>query len=179
MLPEEHPQRQQDNSVEAGMQPQAIRVTPNDRRRPLDPYSRLDFFDVHEFDDDVPYTLMYGKVHESSNGPLQYQYRAVWAAIQRYTGGVAAPGAITLEALDAQLAQLRQRASQYNLPAPPPLSEQQRQQMVQNAQVRQLFFTRINEAWRPRLLERVNEQAEEDDDEEDEDEDEDGEEENR
>ncbi|KXL42430.1 hypothetical protein M433DRAFT_145856 [Acidomyces richmondensis BFW] len=89
MKAEERPGRLPDGSPETGMQAQPIKVNPIDRTRPLDPMARLDFFDIHEFDDDVPFTTIYGNVDGDSCGPLLYQYEAVWASIRRAGGGLA------------------------------------------------------------------------------------------
>ncbi|KAK5725253.1 hypothetical protein LTR17_013122 [Elasticomyces elasticus] len=72
--------------VEAGMQAQAILVIPSDETRPLDPMSRLDFFDRQTFDINIADVRIYGRVEQRYVPILLGQYHAVWASIQRSTG---------------------------------------------------------------------------------------------
>ncbi|KAK5682105.1 hypothetical protein LTS10_005230 [Elasticomyces elasticus] len=72
--------------VEAGMQAQAVLVIPSDETRPLDPMSRLDFFDRQTFDINIADVRIYGKVEQRYVPVLLGQYHAVWASIQRSTG---------------------------------------------------------------------------------------------
>ncbi|KAK4950617.1 hypothetical protein LTR10_010610 [Elasticomyces elasticus] len=81
----EHPQRLP-GGVETGMQAQAILVIPSDKTRPLDPMSRLDFFDRQTFDINIADVRIYGRVEQRYVPILLGQYHAVWAGIQRSTG---------------------------------------------------------------------------------------------
>lgn len=65
------------------MQQPPIRVTPYDPARPLDPMSRLHYFDVHEFDGDVDNIKLYGDVHEDSLAALYGQYVTVQSMVRR------------------------------------------------------------------------------------------------
>lgn len=172
---DERPRRLPNGGIEAPMQAQAILVTPRDVTRPLDPMSRLDYFDIHEFDSDVNYTKVYGKVAERDLGVLYNQYRAVRAAISVATlqapdVEIVRPGAMTIRELDQRLASLQQRAEQLGVTAPPRLTDQQREYMVQHSEYMRQFFERISESWRAQLLQRQNARraagAEEDEEEE-------------
>ncbi|KAK5742070.1 hypothetical protein LTR17_003578 [Elasticomyces elasticus] len=70
---------------EPGMQPIPILVDELDRIRPLHPMSRLDFFDVHNFDTSLQNIRVYGDVSRDSQAPLRTQYMAVQASKNRST----------------------------------------------------------------------------------------------
>jgi len=131
--------------------------------------SRLDFFDLHEFDADVPFVMLFGKVHDDSRGPLRFQYEAVWAEIHRaaaqprFGAGIAheehlhlAQGAITLQQLADTMRRFRRKAQDLDLPAPPELSRAQKQNLADSGRFRQEFLDRINERWRSLLLARAS-----------------------
>ncbi|KAK3636182.1 hypothetical protein LTR56_014345 [Elasticomyces elasticus] len=65
--------------------PTPILIDGLDRRRPLDPMARLDFFDVHNFDTSLHNTRLYGNVNRDSQLPLRTQYMAVQASTNRST----------------------------------------------------------------------------------------------
>ncbi|KAK5742060.1 hypothetical protein LTR17_003568 [Elasticomyces elasticus] len=71
---------------ESPMQAQPILVTGHDPRRPLDPMSRLDYFDRTRFPVTVPNIRLYGMVDNSSLRSLTYQYLNVCGSVQRNTG---------------------------------------------------------------------------------------------
>ncbi|KAK4921840.1 hypothetical protein LTR49_010779 [Elasticomyces elasticus] len=75
----ERPRLLVNGAREAGMQPTPILVDELDRTRPLDPMSRLDFFDVHRFDTSLQNIRMYGDVNRDPQLPLRTQYMAVQA----------------------------------------------------------------------------------------------------
>ena len=72
------------NRHESGMRQQAIRVRAYDRETALDPRSRLDFFDLHEFDYNH-YFKFFGTVHEDSRPHLIPQFNAVRAELHLST----------------------------------------------------------------------------------------------
>ncbi|KAK5682109.1 hypothetical protein LTS10_005234 [Elasticomyces elasticus] len=76
----EQPQR-----GEQPMQTQAILVVGHDPTRPLDPMSRLDYFDRTRHVD-VTNIRSYGMVDAPSIQVLIYQYQSVWASLERNTG---------------------------------------------------------------------------------------------
>lgn len=114
--PNEDPRRLPNGGLEAAMRAQPILVIPYERVRPLDPMSRLDFFDVHEFDDDVDNVMLYGKVDQRSQRAFEFQYQAVWqhirqAAAQPSGVGTVNPAAGTMIAPEtARLSNLQARA---------------------------------------------------------------------
>ncbi|KAK4892803.1 hypothetical protein LTR27_008717 [Elasticomyces elasticus] len=75
----ESPRMSTNGTRERGMQYVPILVDELDRTRPLDPMSRLDFFDVHNFDTSLQNIRVYGDVHRDSQLPLRTQYMAVQA----------------------------------------------------------------------------------------------------
>ena len=156
--PSEAPRRLPNGTLEAGMRTQAIRVVPYEPTSALDPMSRLNFFDIIEFDAYVGHTKLYGKVYEDSRGALLFQYRAVWEAV-RHAAARTRPdlgaGAITLEALARLLDQWRQRAENLQVSRPPDVNDQIRQRMASDPQVRQMYFDRVTDAWRTQLASRA------------------------
>jgi hypothetical protein len=91
---------------EAPMQRQAILVINRDRTRPLDPISRLDFFDIHRFDVNLKHVSLYGQVHPEHIVRLVGQYQAVWASFaldaSQLTGLPSLPTLGTVEASHLQ-----------------------------------------------------------------------------
>ncbi|KAK3636177.1 hypothetical protein LTR56_014340 [Elasticomyces elasticus] len=77
---------EQQQRGELPMQAQPILVTGHDPRRPLDPMSRLDYFDRTRFPVTVPNIRLYGMVDNSSLRSLTYQYLSVCGSVQRNTG---------------------------------------------------------------------------------------------
>lgn len=86
----ERPQRLSNNQAESGLLPQPIRVKEYDRETTLDPKSRLDYFDLHEFDDNH-FFKAFGTIHEESRPYLLPQYEAVRAALELATQQTARP----------------------------------------------------------------------------------------
>jgi hypothetical protein len=77
------------------MRQRAIRVRTYDRETALDSRSRLDFFDLHEFDYNH-YFKFFGTVHEESRPHLIPQFNAVRAELQLSTYQTAPLSALTV-----------------------------------------------------------------------------------
>ena len=86
----ELPQKQSNGVVESPMRARSIRVKSYDRETMLDPISRLDFFDLHEFDYN-PFFKVFGTVHHDSRPHLLPLYNAVRAALKLTTHHSAGP----------------------------------------------------------------------------------------
>ena len=91
-MSEERPQRLSNNQFENGMRQQAIKVKAYDRGTALDPKSRLDFFDLYEFDYNH-YFKLFGTVHKDSRPYLIPLFNAVRADLQLSTYQTAPPPA--------------------------------------------------------------------------------------
>ncbi|KAK5156867.1 hypothetical protein LTS14_004384 [Recurvomyces mirabilis] len=80
-------ERPRQGSREAPMQRQPILVVNRDRTRPLDPMSRLDFFDITHFDTSLRGLAIYGHVHPEHLARLASQRANVWNSFAMQTGG--------------------------------------------------------------------------------------------
>ncbi|KAK4950626.1 hypothetical protein LTR10_010619 [Elasticomyces elasticus] len=72
---------------ESPMQTQAVLVVGHDELRPLDPMSRLDYFNRTRFSIHDSDMRLYGKVGRHYMQVLEIQYRSVWATIQASAHG--------------------------------------------------------------------------------------------
>ncbi|KAK4561242.1 hypothetical protein LTR86_004559 [Recurvomyces mirabilis] len=79
-------ERPRQGSREAPMQRQPILVVNRDRTRPLDPMSRLDFFDLTHFDTSLRGLVVYGYVHREHLARLASQRANVWNSFAMQTG---------------------------------------------------------------------------------------------
>ena len=91
----ELPQRLSNNRLESGMRQKPIKVRVYDKETALDEKSRLDFFDLYEFDYNH-YIKLFGTVHEDSRPDLIPLFNAVRADLQLSTYQTAPPPARTV-----------------------------------------------------------------------------------
>jgi hypothetical protein len=97
---------------EAPIQRQPILVINRDRARPLDPISRLDFFDIHRFDVNLKHVSLYGQVHPDHIVRLIGQFQAVWASFALDASQVTGlPSMPTIGAIEPPRLQSTTRAS--------------------------------------------------------------------
>ncbi|KAK3115369.1 hypothetical protein LTR53_005360 [Teratosphaeriaceae sp. CCFEE 6253] len=152
-----------------------ILVVEVDRARPLDPMSRVDFFDVYDIDTSHPYIRIYGAVHRDSLEPLRAQYRAVQALaranapaaravapppvqpavqpapiqdVQAMAAAVSANAAISVGVLADYLDYLRRYAQENRFTAPPALNAEQLQFLAATPSERSVMLARLWSNWR-------------------------------
>ncbi|KAK3075502.1 hypothetical protein LTR53_001119 [Teratosphaeriaceae sp. CCFEE 6253] len=146
-----------------------------DRARPLDPMSRINFFDVYDIDTSHPDIRIYGTVHRDSLEPLRAQYRAVQASahanapaaraaapppnplavqpapvqdVQAMAAAVSANAAISVGVLADYLDYLRRYAQENRFTAPPALNAEQLQYLAATPSERSVMLARLWANWR-------------------------------
>lgn len=130
------------------MQTQPILVEPRDLGTALDPMSRLDFFDVHEFEENVDRVKLFGKVHRDSRGVLRYQYEAVWARINTIANDRnPQEAAIPIPDLQRWYESLRARAVQLGLTQPRQLTIEELQRYAASHDLRTQLSASLQAAW--------------------------------
>ncbi|KAK3641618.1 hypothetical protein LTR56_011220 [Elasticomyces elasticus] len=106
---------------ESPMQTQAILVVGHDHIRPLDPMSRLDYFNRTRFSIHDSDMRLYGKVDRRYMQVLEIQYRSVWNTIQASVhGGQQARGRRQDETAVSRPAQSHPRDEALQRPVAPP-----------------------------------------------------------
>lgn len=155
ILPAEEPQRRADGHLESPMQTHAILVIPRDRTWALDPMSRLNLVDVHEFEPHVDHVKLFGKVFRDHRPWLLYQHQAVKAAMNIRVGNVAEP-ALPPDHLRAWHDSLCQRAIQMGLTPPRGLTVQEVHYLASSHNARVQYSNRLQQGWHTEQQHRMN-----------------------